>query len=120
VLAAAAVAQPKVVLTTDPTHRIVEGVATDGHTIWLSSVLDRQILACSKTCRTLTTLPVGLHPFAITWDGSRNRLWVAADCPPGVVGITACERGAFIGLDRQGRIQVRISPDLGKIGRAHV
>jgi WD40 repeat protein len=105
--------QPKVVLTTDATHRIVEGVATDGHTIWLSSVLDRQILACAKTCRTLTTLPQGLYPFAITWDGSRNRLWVAADCPPGVAGINPCERGAFIGLDRQGQVQVRISPDLG-------
>jgi hypothetical protein len=112
-LAAAAAVQPKVVLTTDPSHRIVEGVATDGHTIWLSSVLDRQILACKKKCRTLSTLPEGLHPFAITWDSSRSRLWVAADCPPGVAGISPCERGAFIGLDRQGQVQVRISPDLG-------
>jgi len=105
--------QPHVLLRTDPAHRIVEGVATDGHTIWLSSVLDRQILACKKKCRTLTTLPEGLHPFAITWDSSRNRLWVAADCPPGVADISPCERGAFIGLDRQGQVQVRISPDLG-------
>jgi len=105
--------QPKVVLTIDPGHRIVEGVATDGHTIWLSSVLDRQILACSKACRTLATLPEGLHPFAITWDSSRNRLWVAADCPPGVAGITPCERGALIGLNRRGKLQVRISPEVG-------
>jgi sugar lactone lactonase YvrE len=104
--------QPKVVLTIDPGHRIVEGVATDGHTIWLSSVLDRQILACSKACRTLATLPEGLHPFAITWDSSRNRLWVAADCPPGVAGITPCERGALIGLNRRGKLQVRISPEV--------
>ena len=31
-------------------------------------------------------LPAGLHPFAIAWDASRKRLWVAADCPPGVAG----------------------------------
>lgn len=105
--------QPQVVLTTDPAHRIVEGVATDGHTMWLSSVLDRQILSCSKACRTLSTLPEGLHPFAIAWDSSRSILWVAADCPPGVTGITPCERGALIGLDREGKTRVRISPDLG-------
>ena len=112
-LAASAAVQPKVVLTTDPRHRIVEGVATDSRTIWLSSVLDRQILACTKTCRALTTLPYGLHPFAITWDSSRKRLWIAADCPPGVAGMTPCERGALIGLDRQGTVQVRISPEVG-------
>lgn len=112
-LAAAAVAQPKVVLTTDPQHRIVEGVATDGRTIWLSSVLDREILACQRKCRTLTTLPQGLHPFAITWDANRKRLWVAADCPPGVAGISPCERGAVVGLDAKGKVQVRISPELG-------
>lgn len=112
-LAGAAAVQPHKVLTTDPAHRIVEGVATDGRTIWLSSVLDRQILACSRTCRALTTLPEGLHPFAIAWDSSRSLIWVAADCPPGVAGIEPCEHGALIGLDRQGKMLVRISPDAG-------
>jgi sugar lactone lactonase YvrE len=99
------------VLTIDPKHRIVEGVASDGRTIWISSVLDRQILACTKNCRLLTTLPQGLYPFAITWDSKRSRLWVAADCPPGVPGITPCESGALIGLDRSGKIRTRIFPD---------
>jgi hypothetical protein len=106
-------AQPHTILTIGAKHRIVEGVASDGTTIWVSSILDRQILACRGACRTLATLPEGLHPFAIAWDGSHRQLWVAADCPPGVAGIKPCERGALIGLDRKGRIRTRISPSSG-------
>jgi sugar lactone lactonase YvrE len=114
-LAAAAAAQPpKTVLTIDPKHRVVEGVASDGKTIWVSSILDRQVLACQATCRTLATLPEPLHPFAIAWDALRDRLWVAADCPPGVPAIKACDRGALLALDRQGRIQTRIGPYVGE------
>jgi DNA-binding beta-propeller fold protein YncE len=100
-------------LIIDPRHRIVEGVATDGKTIWISSVLDRKILACRSTCRTLATLPAGLHPFAIAWDGGRKRLWIAADCPPGVAGIKPCERGALLALDISGRIRTRMAPASG-------
>jgi hypothetical protein len=110
---AAAVAQPQAVLTIDPKHRLVEGVASDGTTIWVSSILDRQLLACRTECRVIATLPKGLHPFAIAWDGARKRLWVAADCPPGVKGITACDRGSLIALDVRGRIQTRIAPAKG-------
>lgn len=110
----AASLQPTTVITIDPSHRIVEGVASDGRTIWVSSILDRTVLACRKTCRTMAVLPAGLHPFAITWDKGRKRLWVAADCPPGVKGITACERGALIALDKRGNIRTRISPFIGK------
>jgi len=114
VLAAAAGAQaPQTVLTIDPSHRLVEGVASEGKTIWVSSILDRQVLECQATCHTLATLPEGLHPFAIAWDSLRERLWVAADCPPGVPGIKACERGALLALDRKGRIQTRIAPFIG-------
>jgi hypothetical protein len=113
-VAAAAAQPPRTVLTIDPTHRLVEGVASDGRTIWVSSILDRQILACTKTCRTLATLTPPLHPFAIAWDSLRQRLWVAADCPPGVPAIKACERGALLALDRGGRIQTRIAPFVGE------
>jgi sugar lactone lactonase YvrE len=112
-LVAAAAFQPQAILTIDPRHRLVEGVATDGRTIWVSSVLDRQILVCRKACKTLATLPAGLHPFAIAWDRQAKRLWVAADCPPGVPAIKACERGALIGLDPRGHIQTRIAPQVG-------
>jgi hypothetical protein len=110
---AAAVAQPQAVLTIDPKHRLVEGVASDGTTIWVSSILDRQLLACRTECGVIATLPKGLHPFAIAWDGTRRRLWVAADCPPGVKGIVACERGSLIALDVRGRVQTRIAPASG-------
>jgi DNA-binding beta-propeller fold protein YncE len=112
-MALAGAVQPQTVLTIDPKHRIVEGVASDGRTIWVSSILDRQILACTSACRTIATLPAGLHPFAIAWDGAQKRLWVAADCPPGVKGITPCERGALIALDRTGRIRIRVAPPTG-------
>jgi hypothetical protein len=88
-------------------------VASDGTTIWVSSILDRQILACRTVCWTLTTLTAGLHPFAIAWDGAQQRLWVAADCPPGVPGIEACDRGALLGLDESGRIRTRVAPASG-------
>jgi hypothetical protein len=112
-LFAAAALQPQTVVTVDPKHRLVEGVASDGKTIWLSSLIDRQILACRKSCKTLATLPAGLHPFAIAWDSSRKRLWVAADCPPKVSFIKACERGAVMALDAKGRVRTRIAPPLG-------
>lgn len=104
----------------DPAHKIVEGVASDGNTVWVSSVIDRQILACPSSragrqlpCRTLTTLPAGMHPFALSWDATRKRLWVAADCPSGVPGIKACDRGALIGLNRAGRVMTRVAPPSG-------
>lgn len=112
-LAAATAAQPENVLTIDPKHRLIEGVASDGKTIWVSSVLDRQIIACRASCRTIATLPPPLHPFAIAWDSTRKRLWVAADCPPGVKAIKPCDRGALVALGPTGRIVTRIEPISG-------
>jgi hypothetical protein len=113
-LLAAAALQPQTVLTVDPRHRLIEGVASDGKTIWLSSLIDRQILSCRKQrCKTLATLPEGLHPFAIAWDSSRNYLWVAADCPPGVPFIKACLAGAVMAYDARGKVRARIGPTVG-------
>ena len=112
-LAAAAAVQPQTLLTIDPRHHLVEGVASDGTTIWVSSILDRQILACRAACRTMATLPAGLYPFAIAWDSGRKRLWVAADCPPGVSAIKPCDRGALVALNSAGRIVTRIAPPSG-------
>jgi hypothetical protein len=113
-LAAAAALQPQTVVTVDPSHRLIEGVASDGKTIWLSSLIDRQILACRKQrCKTLATLPEGLHPFAVAWDRSRKYLWVAADCPPGVSFIKACMAGAVMAFDAKGKVRARIGPTVG-------
>jgi len=110
---AAAALQPQVVATIDPKHRLVEGVATDGTTIWASSLIDRQIIACMASCKMLATLPSGLHPFSIAWDSNGKRLWVAGDCPPGVPFIKVCERGALLAFDARGRVQTRIAPAVG-------
>ena len=110
---AAVALQPQTVVTVDPKHRLIEGVATDGKRIWLSSLIDRQILVCTTRCSRLATLPAGLHPFAIAWDDKRKRLWVAADCPPNVPFIKPCERGALLAYDRRGRLQTRIAPATG-------
>lgn len=107
---ALAAAEPQTILTVDPQHRLIEGIASDGTTTWLSSLIDRQILSCRKTCETLATLPSGLHPFAISWDSKRSQLWVAAGCPPGVPFIAECERGALLGMDRRGRIRTWVAP----------
>ena len=109
-MTAAAVVQPQPLLTIEPRHRLIEGVASDGSTIFVSSVLDRQILSCRTTCRTLATLPVGLHPFGLAWDTTRKRLWIAADCPQGVPGIKPCSSGALIGLTAGGRLMTRVAP----------
>lgn len=112
--AAAATLQLQPVLTIDPRHRIIEGIASDGETIWVSSLVDRKILACTAaSCRTLVTLPAGLHPFAIAWDFKRDRLWVAADCPPGLSFIKPCERGALLAYDKRGRLKTRIASASG-------
>ena len=71
---AAAVLQPQTVFTVDPGDRLIEGIATDGSTIWLSSLIDRKLLACRKSCATIAIVPGELHPFAIAWDSRRKRL----------------------------------------------
>lgn len=81
--------------------------------MFVSSVLDRQILACRTTCRTIATLPPGLHPFGLAWDSARRRLWVAADCPQGVPGIKPCDRGALVGLTPSGKLMTRMTPLTG-------
>ena len=106
---ALASAQLETILTIDPRHRLVEGIATDGTTIWVSSVLDRTILACTKSCRRLAQLPRGLHPLGIAWDPRRKRLWVAADCPK-LPGVDPCERGSLVALDKSGQLRTRIGP----------
>lgn len=88
-------------------------MASDGSTVFVSSVLDREILACRTACRTIATLPAGLHPFALAWDTTRHRLWVAADCPKGVPGIKPCERGALVGLTATGKLMTRMTPLTG-------
>ena len=107
--AALAAAVPQPLYAVGPEHRLIEGIATDGRTVWLSSVIDRTILTCRRTCRTFVKLPPGDHPLGMAWDSSRHRLWVTTDCPP-FPGFAKCDNGAVIALDRQGRIRTRLTP----------
>ena len=109
IAAATAVAQPTLLFEVPAKHRLIEGVATDGRTVWVSSVLDGQILKCRKTCAAFAILPKGLHPMGMAWDRTRRRLWIAADCPD-LPGIKKCARGALIGLDSSGRLMARHVP----------
>lgn len=109
IAAAAAVVQPHVIAVVPREHRIVEGVATNGLEIWVSSVLDRQILQCASTCRTIATLPDGLSPLGIAWDWSRDLIWVAADCP-NLPGIPKCSKGALLAVAPSGKIVWRLAP----------
>ena len=104
-----AAAAPQTILVIPPEHRLVEGVASDGRTIFISSILDRQILACQAKCRILATLPPGLHPMGMAWDAARKRLWVAADCPA-LPGIAKCDRGALVELDASGKLWRQLVP----------
>lgn len=113
-LAAAAAAEPATAFTIDPSHALIEGVASDGRSTYVSSVLDRQLLKCqAATCKPFATLPAGVHPLGIAWDERNRRLWVAADCPE-LPGIEPCERGALLAYDRQGKLRARIAPSAGK------
>lgn len=112
IAAVSAVAQPTLLFEVPAEHRLIEGVAMDGRTVWVSSVLDRQVLKCRKTCTTFAILPAGLHPMGMAWDRSRQRLWIAADCPE-LPGVTKCERGALFGLSASSRMMTRVAPASG-------
>lgn len=108
-----AAAAPETVYSAPAQHRLVEGVATDGKTIWLSSVLDRTILVRRAGSVTRIVMPEGtLHPMGLAWDGRRNWLWVATDCPD-LPGVAKCDSGALVALDRKGQLKAKVSPGPG-------
>lgn len=109
----AATDAPETVFSAPEQHRLVEGIATDGKRIWLSSVLDRTILARSGEETARFTMPSGtLYPMGIAWDAKRGWLWVATDCPD-LPGVARCDSGALVALDRKGRLKAKFSPGVG-------
>lgn len=104
---------PPTIVSVPEQHRLVEGIATDGKTIWLSSVLDRTILTRIGGKTGSFAMPAGtLHPMGLAWDAKRNWLWVATDCPD-LPGVAKCESGALVALDRKGRLKAKLSPGAG-------
>ena len=92
-------------------HRLVEGIASDGKTIWVSSVLDRTIIARTGNSSRDFALPRDVaNPLGMAWDASRNWLWIATDCLD-LPGAARCESGALVALDRSGRVRARFRPN---------
>ncbi len=106
------VAQPlpplTVAYTIDPKHQLVEGLASDGNTLFVSSVLDRTIIACTDTCREQFQLDGPAAPLGLSWDRRRKLLWVAMHCPP-LPGVGRCT-GEVRGVTVSGRVKFRLWP----------
>jgi sugar lactone lactonase YvrE len=101
---------PTVAFTVSPRHRLVEGIATDGQTIWVSSVLDRAIIARRGNNTRTIELPVGVaSPLGLAWDKQRQWLWIATDCP-GLPGVTPCDSGALVAIDANGKLRASLKP----------
>ena len=90
-------------------HELIEGIATDGHSIWLSSVLDRTILERKGDGFRTIALPPGiLNPLGLAWDARRGWLWIATDCPE-LPGVAKCNQGALVAIDRAGKLRAQSS-----------
>jgi hypothetical protein len=111
--ALAAPAQPAAipVFTVPASHRLIEGIATDGETIWLSSVVDREILEWRPhhALRVRRMPPDTARPLGLAWDAKRRWLWIATDCPE-IAATDACAGGGLIALDRSGKVVARLAP----------
>lgn len=108
-LLAATTAAPTVEFTVPTSHRLVEGIASDGRTIWVSSVLDRTIIARRDGRVSEWRLPDDIgEPLGMAWDATRQLLWIATDCLD-LPGLKPCASGALIGVDRAGRVRRRLT-----------
>lgn len=106
-------ASPNVEFTIPVKHRLVEGIATDGRTVWVSSILDRTLVARTRDGMRTIAMPKGtLHPMDMAWDAQHGWLWIATDCPD-LPGVAKCDRGALIAIDATGALKASIAPDNG-------
>lgn len=106
-----AAAAPATLFTVPASHRLVEGVATDGDAVWVSSVIDRVILVRAKGKLRRIALPDEVaNPLGLAWDAQRGWLWIATDCPK-LPGVKPCESGALVAIDRKGRVRANVRPD---------
>ena len=114
--ALAAPAQPAAttVLTVPASHHLIEGIASDGETIWLSSVVDREILEWRPrhALRVRLMPPDTARPLGLAYDAKRRWLWIATDCPA-IAATDPCTGGGLIALDRGGRLVARLVPPTG-------
>ncbi|MFA6032897.1 MAG: hypothetical protein WC889_08370 [Myxococcota bacterium] len=105
-----AAAAPATLFTIPAEHRLVEGIASDGETIWVSSVLDRTIVTRTGNRLRTIRLPDDLaNPLGLAWDAGRGWLWIATDCPD-LPGVARCASGSLVAIDRQARVRARFRP----------
>lgn len=103
-------APPAAFLTISAEYRLIEGVASDGDTIWVSSVLDRSVIAVRNGRFSAYKLPKGDGaPLGIAWDPRRQWLWIAANCPADLK-MPDCTGAALLAMDRKGRVRARLAP----------
>ena len=113
-LAAPALPAATTVLTVPASHHLIEGIATDGDTIWLSSVVDREILEWRPRhpLRVRHMPPDTARPLGLAYDAKRRWLWIATDCPA-IAAADPCTGGGLIALDRSGHLVARLIPPAG-------
>jgi hypothetical protein len=101
---------PQTVLTIPAEYRLIEGVASDGDTIWVSSILDRVVVEHKDGRFRAMPLPEGAGaPFAITYDAGRKWIWIAANCfEP--LKIRNCTGAWLVAMDRSGMVQRKVRP----------
>lgn len=86
---------------------LIEGIASDGKRVWVSSVVDRAILEldAKRGVRKALRLPSNIGaPFGIAWDAKRRWIWVAAMCPVEPV-IADCGRSGVFAVDPSGKVR---------------
>ena len=101
---------PQTVLTIPAEYRLIEGVASDGETIWVSSILDRVIVEHNGGKFRAMPMPDGAGaPFAIAYDASRKWIWIAANCLE-ALKIKGCTGAWLVAMDRSGKVRRKVRP----------
>lgn len=101
---------PQTVLTIPAEYRLIEGVTSDGETIWVSSILDRVIVAHKAGKFRTMAMPEGAGaPFAIAYDARRRWIWIAANCPK-APQVANCSGSWLVAMDREGVIRRKLRP----------
>ncbi len=114
IVATQAMAAPKVAFEVPMQYRLIDGIATDGSTFWLSSVKDRVIIERKgEKFRAFSLPPDAGRPRGIVFDQARNLVWIATDCPTDA-DAGPCTTGGLIAMDRNGNIKKRLVPANGK------
>jgi hypothetical protein len=107
-----AASTPSTLFTLPPEHRLVEGIASNGDAVFVSSVFDKVIRVQMTGMMGALTLPGDVaNPLGLAWDAGRKWLWIATDCPD-MPGVAPCESGALIAIDMKGRVRARLRPDV--------